>query len=134
GGADGAYSFETTPGQLPKNVVPVHYAIDLRPNLDKLTLAGSVAIDIEVREATDRFVLNAVGMSFGAAVIEGIGRARDIAIDEHAQTVTLTFPRPIEAGQYTLRLAYTAPINKFGRGVYSIDYPTDGGRRRMIAS
>ena len=132
--ADGAYSFETTPGQLPKNVVPVHYAIDLRPNLDKLTLAGSVAIDIEVREATDRFVLNAVGMSFGAAVIEGIGGARDIAIDERAQTVTLTFPRPIEAGQYTLRLAYSAPINKFGRGVYSIDYPTDDGRRRMIAS
>ena len=38
------------------------------------------------------------------------------------------------AGRYKLRLAYSAQINKFGRGIYSIDYRTDDGRKRMIAS
>src|SRR5436190_24262764 len=48
------FAFETTPGRLPKTVVPIHYTLDLRPNLDKLSVSGSVTIEIDVREATDR--------------------------------------------------------------------------------
>ena len=39
--AEQPYSFAATPGKLPKTVVPVHYAIDLKPDLEKLTLTGS---------------------------------------------------------------------------------------------
>src|SRR5258707_83154 len=34
--ADAPYSFATTPGQLPKTVAPVHYTLDLQPNLEAL--------------------------------------------------------------------------------------------------
>ena len=50
--AEPGYSFDATPGRLPKTVVPVHYAIDLEPNLQSLTLAGSEIVDIDVREPT----------------------------------------------------------------------------------
>jgi hypothetical protein len=40
------YAFETTPGQLPKTVVPRHYAIELTPDLQTLRAAGLVTIDI----------------------------------------------------------------------------------------
>jgi aminopeptidase N len=132
--ADDAFSFENTPGKLPKTVVPVHYALDLQSDLEKLTVAGSAVIDVEVREPTDRIVLNAVSMTFAAATLDGAGPASDISVDKDAQTVTLTFARPIAAGRHTLRIAYSAQINKFGRGVYLIDYRTDEGRKRMIAS
>jgi hypothetical protein len=39
--AAGGYSFDTTPGRLPKTVVPLHYAIELEPDLEKLTFAGT---------------------------------------------------------------------------------------------
>jgi aminopeptidase N len=132
--ADAPYSFAATPGQLPKAVAPIHYTLDLQPNLEALTVTGSAIIDIEVRESTDRLVLNAVDMTFSSASLDGVAPARSIAVDKDAQTVTLSFPHPIEAGQYKLRIAYSGQINKFGRGIYSIDYRTDDGRKQMIAS
>src|SRR5262245_58279568 len=132
--ADVPFSLDTTPGQLPKTVAPLHYALDLQPNLEALTVAGSAVIDIEVRTPTDRLVLNAVDMTFSAASLDDVAPARSITVDKDAQTVTLTFPRAIEAGRYKLRIAYTGQINKFARGIYSIDYRTHDGRKRMIAS
>ena len=132
--ADAPYSFESTPGQLPKTVAPVHYTLDLQPDLEALTVTGSAVIDIEVLKPTDRLVLNAVDMTFSATSLDGVASAPTITMDKDAQTVALTFPRAIEAGRHKLRIAYSGQINKFGRGVYSIDYRTDDGRKRMIAS
>ena len=70
------YSFDRTPGKLPKTVVPTHYAIELEPNLESLTLAGAEIVDIEVREATAQLVLNAVNMTLTSATIDKARRAR----------------------------------------------------------
>src|SRR5262245_21150966 len=79
--AEPLYSFDTTPGKLPKNVVPIHYAIELEPNLDNLTLAGSELIDIEVREPTARLVLNAVNTTISAASIDNEAQSATITLD-----------------------------------------------------
>ena len=47
---------------------------------------------------------------------------------------SLHLPQPLTAGRHQLRIGFTAQINKFGRGLFQVDYPTDKGRRRMIAS
>ena len=60
------------PGQLPRNVRPSHYDIEVVPHADKLALDGKVRINIEVLEPTREIVLNAVEMSFANA---RIGRA-----------------------------------------------------------
>src|SRR5215475_9019875 len=104
--ADAPFSFDTTPGQLPKTVTPIHYTLDLQPNLEALTVAGSAVIDVEVRAPTDRLVLNAVDMTFSAASLDGVAPASSIAVDKDAQTVTFSFPRAVEAGRYKLRIAY----------------------------
>ena len=57
-----------------------------------------------------------------------------IALDAPAQTVTLTFPRPLAIGRHQLRMTYTGRINRFGRGLYMVDYPTGDGTRRMLSS
>jgi aminopeptidase N len=132
--AEPRYSFDATPGRLPKTVVPTHYAIELEPNLESLTLAGSELVDIEVREPTATLVLNAVAMTLSAASIDNEAQSAVIALDAGAETATLTFPRPLAAGTHKLRIGFTAQINKFGRGLFSVDYPTDNGTKRMLSS
>jgi aminopeptidase N len=68
--AEPSFSFDATPGKLPKAVTPVRYAIELKPDLGSLTLAGVEVVDIEVREPTAGLVLNAVDMTIGAASID----------------------------------------------------------------
>ncbi len=133
--AQGVFSFDANPGKLPKTVVPTHYAIDLTPDLDKLQLSGSVIADIDVAQPTDRITLNAINMSGVSADIDhGAGRADTVSFDAPAQTVTLGFAQPIAAGRHQLAIRFTAQINKFGRGLFLVEYPTQAGRKRMISS
>src|SRR5215510_15452842 len=69
------FSLETTPGKLPKTVVPIHYSLDLQPNLPALTVKGSAVIDIDVREPTERITLNAVGLTFTGTTLDDIASA-----------------------------------------------------------
>ena len=122
-------------GKLPNNVIPAHYRTELHPDLDRATIAGSEAIDIEVRKTTDRIELNAVAMTIDRAGLDGeAGQVAAVTLDADAQTAALTFPQPIAPGRHRLAIDFTARINTFGRGLFSIDYPTDAGRRRLIAT
>ena len=132
--AEPGYSFDTTPGRLPKTVVPLHYTIELEPDLERLTLAGLARVDIEVREPTAQIMLNAVNMTLTAASVDDGAQTASIALDAAAETATLSFAQPLPAGLHQLRIAYTAEINRFGRGLFYIDYPTANGRKRMISS
>src|ERR1700743_2491484 len=79
--AESSFSFDTTPGKLPKTVVPVHYAIELTPDLQQLTLAASEQGDIEVREPTARLTLNALDMTLDNAVSDDGTQCAEIPLD-----------------------------------------------------
>ncbi|HUD88022.1 MAG TPA: M1 family metallopeptidase [Xanthobacteraceae bacterium] len=132
--AEPTYSFATTPGKLPKTVIPVHYQIELTPDLTNLKLAGVEVVDIEVREPTARLILNAVDMTLDAAGIDDDAERADIALDAASETATLNFAKPLAAGPHRLRIGFSAKINKFGRGLFFVDYPTDNGIKRMLSS
>jgi aminopeptidase N len=132
--AEPIFSFDTTPGKLPKSVVPLHYAIELTPDLESLKLAGVETVDIEVREPTARLVLNAIETTFGSVTLDDGAQRAEIALDASAETATLTFAQPIAAGPHRLRIDFTSRINKFGTGLFYVDYPTDKGVKRLISS
>jgi aminopeptidase N len=132
--AEPSFSFDATPGKLPKTVIPLHYAIELTPDLGSLALAGVEVVDIEVREPTARLVLNAVDMTLGAASIDDEAQRAEIALDAAAETATLSFPQPLAVGAHRLRVGFSARINSFGRGLFFVDYPTDTGVKRMLSS
>jgi hypothetical protein len=124
--AEQPFSFATTPGQLPETVMPVHYALDLKPDFDRLSFTGTEIVDIDVAApAANRLVLNAVDLTIENASIDGDNLpSTAIMLDAAAETLTLSLPHPISMGRHQLSLTYAGRINRFGRGLFMIDYPT----------
>jgi hypothetical protein len=50
--AEPTFSFGTTPDKLPKTVIPLHYAIELTPDLESLAAAGVEVVDIEATSSS----------------------------------------------------------------------------------
>ena len=132
--AEPVFSFDATPGKLPKTVVPISYSIELRPDAESLALPGVEVIDIEVREPTARLTLNAVNTTFASVTADDGAERADVALDAAAETATFTFAQPLAAGAHRLRIEFTARINKFDRGFFFVDYPTDSGVKRLLTS
>lgn len=126
---------ETTT-QLPRTVVPSHYDLTLTPNPDAMTFDGHVRITVDVVKPTDRIVLNAADLSFGAVVLEtGAGKAfgtATTAVDAHAQTATFTFAKAIPAGRYTLDASYKGKIYTQAAGLFALDYDGADGKQRAL--
>ena len=112
-GAEPVFSFDGTPGKLPKTVVPIHYAVELKPDIVSLALRGVEIVDIEVRAPTARLTLNTVNTTFAAVTVDDDAARADVALDAGAETVTFTFAQPLGVGPHRLRIEFAARINKF---------------------
>ncbi|MCW2267045.1 aminopeptidase N [Gluconobacter cerinus] len=132
--AEGTFSFQQTPGQLPKTVVPASYAIDLETDPEHLTLKGQETIDVTVLTDTQDIVLNQAGLKLSGAVLDGTQHAT-ITQDDAAETATLHFSQPVPKGPHTLSIDYTGPILKTPNGLYINDYTSATGQaRRMLVT
>src|SRR5829696_7754121 len=132
--AEPVFSFDATPGKLRKTVVPISYSIELRPDAESLALPGVEVIDIEVREPTARLTLNAVNTTFASVTVDDSLTRADVALDAAAETATFIFAQPLAAGAHRLRIEFTARINKFDRGFFFVDYPTDSSVKWLLTS
>src|SRR5262249_51756459 len=100
--AGAPFSFADTPGKLPKTVVPVHYTLDLKPDLDRLTVTGSEVVEIDVKAPTDRLLFNTVRTTFASAAVDGVATPTGPPAPRH-KTATLTFARELDVARHTLR-------------------------------
>ena len=124
----------SVPGTLPTTVVPLHYAIELEPDLENDRAAGSAAIDVEVREPTSRLVLHAADLTMREARIDSLHQPAAIAMDAAAQTASLTFPQPLTPGPHKLHLTFDARINRFRQGLFAIEHRTAVATHRILAA
>ncbi len=116
-----------------------HYEIELAPDLDAATFAGSVAIDIDVVEATNAIVCNAVELEITEARLEtpGAGLQLDAAVDHEAQRLTLTSgdrAGAFEPGPARLHMRFNGILNDRLRGFYRSTYRDEAGRTQVIAT
>ncbi len=123
--------------QLPRDVRPTHYEIAVTPHAHSLTFEGRVEITIDVLKATDRIVLNAVGMRFSSAHIHSTRNKRayadpKVGVDASTQTATFTLPEALEAGSYLLTMEYSGTIGTQANGLFAIDYVTTAGEKRAL--
>ena len=138
--AEVPFNFATTPGKLPKNVVPVSYDIRLKPNIEKRAFTGSETVALDVRQPTKTITLNANTIAIASAKILGsnsqVGQAATIRIDASQQIATLTFQKEIAPGAYQVSLEFSGPINQSGQGLFYATYQeeTSGTRKTMLGT
>jgi aminopeptidase N len=129
--AEAPFDFASTPGKLPKNVLPEEYSIRITPNIDKRMFAGTETIKLNAREAVKQIVFNAADIKIGKAVLDGKAiPASAIKLDEKEQTVTIA--TQVAAGNHQLDLEFTGKINQAGIGLYFAPYQEQGTGAKKI--
>lgn len=125
--AQGAGEFTTL---LPRDVVPVHYDIALRPDAAALKFAGKVEIDLEVRKPTRQITLNALDLDLQSVRVDS--QPATIRIDPKAQTATFQLGTVLKQGPHRLTIEYSGPILTQPSGLFALDYTQDGAARRAL--
>ena len=131
--AEAKFDFATTPGKLPKEVRPIEYAIRIVPDLAKLTFIGSEKVKLRAEKPVTKLVLNAFQMQIAGASVDGQALAKDaIALDAAEQTLTLTLPNELAAGEHELALQFSGKINPQGQGLFYARYQEEGTNEKKI--
>jgi aminopeptidase N len=118
---------------LPDSVVPRHYELALAPDAESLTFTSKVAITVEVITPGPTITLNAVGLTFDHAAIDGGPDAR-VSLDNALGRATLTFASSIAAGEHLLNIEYHGVIGRATQGFFAMDYAGPDGPRRTLAT
>src|SRR5947207_2755661 len=130
--AEKPFDFASTPGKLPKQIVPEEYAVRIVPDIATRTFTGSESVKLNVREAVKQIVLNALEIKISKATIDGKPIAASaIKLDEKEQTLTLV--AELATGNHTLELEFTGKINQQGQGLYYAPYQEQGtGAKKLM--
>ncbi len=131
--AEPRFSFAKTPGKLPKDVVPRHYALRIVPATTYDRFDAEAAIDIEVARPVRAIVVNAAELTFKSVRLRastGAETSLTPSLDPQRETVTLApASAPIAPGRYRLDIDYSGKIGKHPQGLYQIAYKErDQGR------
>ncbi len=136
--AEAPFGFANTPGQLPKDVVPIEYALHVVPNIAGRAFQGSQTIRIEVLRPTSKIVMNALNIEIDSAALDGRGLSRmklhAPQIDKDRQTLTFALGKPLAPGRYTLAMAWRGLINSAPEGLYVDKYPSPSGDKLLLAT
>ena len=126
--------------RLPAGVVPRHYAIELAPDLEAATFAGTVAIDVDIEDPVESITLNAAELSIiGAQLITASSEAveLDSHLDAESERLTLTRRNGSDcfaAGPARLDISFDGVLNDQLHGFYRSTYTDDAGATHTIAT
>jgi aminopeptidase N len=125
--AEKPFSFNETPGKLPKEVVPVEYSIRIVPNIDRFAFTGMETVRLSIRSPVRQLVLNALELEITEASIDDVALPKSaIKIDKEKELLTLTLLSELKPGDHTLALRFEGKINEAGQGLFYMHYQEHG--------
>ncbi|XP_048787822.1 leucyl-cystinyl aminopeptidase isoform X2 [Lagopus muta] len=125
--------------RLPSDVVPLHYDLNLQPNLTTLKFTGSVKIVVNVTQVTKKIVLHSSGLNITKATITSSGGSQEKAVELleyplHDQIAVIA-PESLLAGQnYTVNLEYSSNLSDTYYGFYKISYKDENSKQKWFAA
>ncbi len=130
------FSFESTPGALSKDVIPLVTNVEFEFELDPYAthFSGRVVHTLNVKRATSSIKLHASGLELSAAMLND-STPLSVALDEKSQLATLSSGTDIPAGTHRIALNFKGKLTANGYGLYYAQYQaTDGSKKRMLAT
>ena len=128
------FSFDTAPGRLPKDVVPLDYTIRITPDVKALTLAGHESITLEVRSATASLTFNSLNERLSHVLFDGKPVAKVVS-DDTAQLTVVTLAAPARPGRHVLAFDYVGKIEKnTAQGLFAQPYRAVDGSEAVLLS
>ncbi|KAM9167752.1 leucyl-cystinyl aminopeptidase isoform 1-T1 [Mergus octosetaceus] len=125
--------------RLPSDVVPLHYDLELQPNLTTLKFAGSVKIVVNVLQVTRKIVLHSSGLNITKASLASTGgrQAKPVELLEYPlhDQIAIMAPEALLVGQnYTVNIEYSANLSDTYYGFYKISYKDEDSKQRWFAA
>ncbi|MBI3305721.1 M1 family metallopeptidase [Candidatus Nomurabacteria bacterium] len=115
-------------GRLSKNVIPIRYDIQLKPDLENFTFEGIETITLNNLRKIKTLILHSKEIEIETAEVR-LPRElpqekvfAKISYDEKSETATFTFPKIIPTGRTRLNLVFKGILNDKMRGFYRSKY------------
>jgi aminopeptidase N len=130
--AGSPFDFDTTPGRLSKSVVPIDYAMTIKPDVATSTFKGSETIVVEARKPVAVLTLNTHDIVIEKAAIDGKAVK---ALTENEKQITTFSGVPLSTGRHTIAIAYSGKMESSPDGLFLQPYrAADGTTRRMVST
>jgi aminopeptidase N len=126
------FSFESTPGRLPKNVVPVSYDVAIVPDADALRLTGTESVQLQFRAATTTLQFNSLNETLSHVLLDG-KPVKSVTSSDEQQLTTVTLTKPA-TGLHTLSFSYSGKIETQPQGLFVQRYKKSGGGQAVLLS
>ena len=114
------------------SIEPVHYQLDLTPDLKKFTFSGHETITFKIKKATAKLTWHAEGLDITQAKLDG--KLAKIEFDAKNQTVSFSFDGIIKAGEHKLDLEYSGQLKDNLHGFYRSQYIHDGKTKYLATT
>ena len=127
---------ETPPQRivLPKDAVPLHYDLTIRPDAAALNFTGDVVITFTLSKDTNALTLNAANLTFGATALDDMPVSPKVDLTQKDETVRFTLPSTLKAGTHKLSVSYAGKIEQTSRGLFTADYRNEKGPQRLLVT
>jgi puromycin-sensitive aminopeptidase len=107
--------------RLPEDLHPTHYALHIAvdPQASR-EYRGEVEIEIQLGRATDRIELHASDLHITEAILRTAAAdwTGEVEPQPERETIVVTSPQPMAAGNVTLKLTFTSSLRNDLRGLY----------------
>ncbi|MHB2021276.1 MAG: hypothetical protein ACYCW6_30450, partial [Candidatus Xenobia bacterium] len=98
------------PWRLPADVVPKAYHVEMAPDVAAKRFAGAETVEVQVRKATGRIVLNALELEIPSATVDG--KPAGVKLDPKRERVELTAPEVLQPGAHRVALRFNGRLHE----------------------
>jgi aminopeptidase N len=131
--APAPFSFDSAPGRLPKNVVPLDYRVSIVPDATALTINGTESVQLQFRSPSATLLFNSINETLNDVLLDG-KPVKAVASDDAQQLTTVTLAQEAPIGLHTLSFSYQGKIEQQPHGLFVQPYDMAGGGHGLLLS